>query len=77
MASQPPVRQPQESPPSSRLPMTTVDRARWIGVAAAAATFIGALLPWATGPFGISVSGTSGDGTLAIILACRWPSSPG
>lgn len=44
-------------------------RGMWIGLGGAAATFIGALLPWANGPFGISASGTNGDGILAIILS--------
>lgn len=49
--------------------MTKDRRGSWIVLGAAAATFVGGLLPWATGPFGISVSGVSGDGVLAIILA--------
>lgn len=44
-------------------------RGTWVALGGAAATFIGALLPWVTGPFGISASGTSGDGIIAIILS--------
>jgi hypothetical protein len=44
-------------------------RGMWVGLGGAAATFIGALLPWVNGPFGISASGTTGDGILAIILS--------
>jgi hypothetical protein len=44
-------------------------RGTWVAIGGAAATFIGALLPWVNGPFGISVNGTSGDGIIAIILS--------
>jgi hypothetical protein len=44
-------------------------RGTWFAAGGAAAVFIGALLPWVTGPFGISASGTSGDGIIAIILS--------
>jgi hypothetical protein len=44
-------------------------RGTWVAAGGAAALFIGALLPWVTGPFGISASGTSGDGIIAIILS--------
>jgi drug/metabolite transporter (DMT)-like permease len=49
--------------------MKGVNRDVWIVLGGAAATFIGSFLPWATGPFGIAVSGTSGDGILSIILS--------
>lgn len=42
---------------------------RWVMLGGAVATGLGSLLPWATGPFGISVDGTSGDGTLTLVLA--------
>ena len=34
----------------------------------AAVTVVGALMPWVSGPFGISASGTSGDGVIALVL---------
>jgi drug/metabolite transporter (DMT)-like permease len=49
--------------------MKATQRDVWIVLGGAAATFIGSFLPWATGPFGISASGTSGDGILTIILS--------
>lgn len=80
MAIQTPIQGPASPPPpppplsgfsaqSTPLPTPMSRRGLWIALGAAAATFIGALLPWATGPLGISVSGTSGDGILAIILS--------
>lgn len=44
-------------------------RTRQVLLGGAAATALGSLLPWATGPFGISFSGTSGDGVITLIVA--------
>ena len=39
------------------------------GYGGAALVFVGSLMPWVTGPFGIAVSGTSGDGVITLLLA--------
>jgi hypothetical protein len=67
----PPLPPPLAAPAPPPAPQVTQvnRRGAWIALGAAAATFVGALLPWATGPFGISASGTSGDGIIAIILS--------
>jgi len=41
----------------------------WIGYGGIAALLVGSLMPWVSGPFGLTVSGTSGDGNLTLILA--------
>jgi hypothetical protein len=42
---------------------------RRLTLIAAGALMVGSILPWATGPFGIAVSGTTqGDGVITLIL---------
>jgi drug/metabolite transporter (DMT)-like permease len=74
VAATPPLPPPPSvSPPSVAPQPPQVAQANrrgvWMALGAAAATFVGALLPWVTGPFGISASGTSGDGIIAIVLS--------
>jgi hypothetical protein len=49
--------------------MAEMKRSGWIALAGALALGFGSLMPWVTGPFGISVSGTSGDGVLTLIAS--------
>ena len=46
---------------------TGIRKCQWVGWAGAAAVLFGSLLPWVSGPFGISVSGTSGDGVITLV----------
>jgi hypothetical protein len=41
---------------------------RRLTLIAAGALMVGSLLPWATGPFGVDVSGTRGDGVITLIF---------
>jgi hypothetical protein len=46
---------------------TTIRKSQWVAWFGAAAIAFGALMPWASGPFGITASGTSGDGVGTLI----------
>ncbi|WP_265443944.1 hypothetical protein [Flexivirga meconopsidis] len=60
----------QQQPPYAPQPAASVVARSigWVIVGLGVLGVIGSVLPWANGPFGISVSGTDGDGGLTLVL---------
>ena len=69
MVGDPPPPPPPQFPPlaGASIGGLAILKGQWVAWAGAVGVVLGSLLPWASGPFGISVSGTSGDGVITLI----------